>query len=371
MLTKFEVTNFKNFEKKLSLDLTKSNNYAFNKECVKEGIVNKALVYGHNGIGKSNLGFAIFDLITHLTDKYYDPSIFTNYLTACHKCKTAHFVYEFLFDKCNVRYEYGKTNHESLQYEKLYIDGKEYASIDREVNSIATINAFGAESLKKDLGESRISIITYIKKNSVLDDNSENKCFFDFVDFVCNMLFFRSLDSNSYIGFEQGSSALSTDIVEKGNINDFEIFLNEAGVECKLNIIDSGDKQDLAFDFNGKLIPFFDIASQGTKALTLFYYWFSRLKGSSSKVRFLFIDEFDAFYHHSLSALIVKYLRKINAQTIITTHNISIMTNDLLRPDCYFLMNNKGMHSLANSTVKDLREAHNIEKMYKAGAFNG
>ena len=55
----------------------------------------------------------------------------------------------------------------------------------------------------------------------------------------------------------------------------------------------------------------------------------------------------------------------------MTTHNTSIMTNDLLRPDCYFLMNGKGIKSLANCTPKELREAHNIEKMYKAGAFSG
>ena len=68
--------------------------------------------------------------------------------------------------------------------------------------------------------------------------------------------------------------------------------------------------------------------------------------------------------------MIVETLKEIGVQFILTTHNTSILSNDLLRPDCYFLMNKKKIKSLSNSTDKELREAHNIEKMYKAGAFN-
>ena len=46
------------------------------------------------------------------------------------------------------------------------------------------------------------------------------------------------------------------------------------------------------------------------------------------------------------------------------------MSNDLLRPDCYFLMYKDSIKSLAKNTTKELREAHNIEKMYKAGSFD-
>ncbi len=46
------------------------------------------------------------------------------------------------------------------------------------------------------------------------------------------------------------------------------------------------------------------------------------------------------------------------------------MSNDLLRPDCYFSMNKERVVSFANLTTKELRLAHNIEKMYKAGKFD-
>ncbi|MPM53574.1 hypothetical protein SDC9_100342 [bioreactor metagenome] len=124
----------------------------------------------------------------------------------------------------------------------------------------------------------------------------------------------------------------------------------------------------MVFDFDGKYIPFFEALSTGTSALTLFYFWYLQL--SESNVSFLFIDEFDAFYHHKLSALIVEKLKESGIQFILTTHNTSIISNDILRPDCYFLMNKEKIKSLSRCTPKELREAHNIEKMYKAGTFD-
>ena len=101
----------------------------------------------------------------------------------------------------------------------------------------------------------------------------------------------------------------------------------------------------------------------------MFYFWLQRLR-EEEKVSFLFIDEFDAFYHHELSAFLVNELKKTGIQFILTTHNTSIIINDLLRPDCYFLIYKESIKSLAKCTSKELREAHNIEKMYKAGLFN-
>lgn len=38
------------------------------------------------------------------------------------------------------------------------------------------------------------------------------------------------------------------------------------------------------------------------------------------------------------------------------------MSNKLTRPDCTFIITKDYIKSLANSTEKELREAHNIEK---------
>ncbi|MFY1021001.1 AAA family ATPase [Ectopseudomonas khazarica] len=371
MLKRFEVRNFKNFGENIIFDLTKTNGYEFNKECVEGGVVNKAIIYGYNGVGKSNLGFAIFDLVSHVTDRQKGSDSYKNYLYAGSECEMAEFKYTFSVAGGEIYYEYGKKDQETIIYETIKINGVAYAAIDRRESTRAHINIKGAETLKRDIGDTQISIVQYIKNNTVLEDNLDNKCFEAFLDFVDGMLFFRSLDSNRYIGYEQGSNSIEKDIISKNSVKDFEHFLNEAGISCKLAVMDGEEKAYLAFDFNGKKIRFLDIASQGTRSLTLFYYWYLRLKGGDSKVTFLFVDEFDAFYHYSLSILIIKLLKDVRAQTIVTTHNTSVMTNELLRPDCYFFIDGKGIHSLSNSTPKELREAHNIEKMYRAGAFGG
>ena len=87
------------------------------------------------------------------------------------------------------------------------------------------------------------------------------------------------------------------------------------------------------------------------------------------KVKFLFIDEFDATYHFDLSANIVKRLNKKNFQSILTSHNTYLMSNTLTRPDCTFIITPNSLKTLTKCTDKELREAHNIEKLYREGLF--
>jgi AAA15 family ATPase/GTPase len=369
MLTKFKISNFKSFNKDFVFDLKETNGYTFNSECIKNGIVNCALVYGHNGVGKSNLALAIFDIIEHLTDRNPNDNEYSVYLNAYNDSETADFHYEFLINSCKVVYEYKKTDHKTIVSEKFSINDEEFASLDRSNNNNAIIRFKGAETLKTEISNSSLSLLKYIKNNSELDKDNNNEVFNEFFKFIEGMLFFRSLQTNYYLGIEVGQKRVAEDIIEKNNVEDLERFLNEAGIECNLKVIELDDKKTFAFNFDGKTIPFYSIASQGTRALVMFYFWFQRIK-EKSKVSFLFIDEFDAFYHHDLSALIVKELKKTGVQFVLTTHNTSIITNDLLRPDCYFLMNKNVIRSLSKSTPKELREAHNIEKMYKAGSFN-
>lgn len=369
MLTKFSVSNFKGFNTKLIFNLKETSGYVFNKESIKNGVVNNAIVYGPNGVGKSNLGLAVFDIIGHLTDKQTNEPQYSYYLNALNNSKTAKFEYEFIFNSCEVIYTYHKTNHNTIVFESFLINGNELARVDRSVSDEVQVSFKGTETLKKNLSNQNLSLLKYVKNNSELNENEENECFMKFFEFIEGMLFFRSLQENMYIGLESGNRDVAADIIEKGNVSDLEKFLNTAGVECKLTVVKESEKEVLAFDFNGKSISFYQIASQGTMSLTLFYFWLQRIR-EESKVSFLFIDEFDAFYHHELSALIVKELKKVGIQFVLTTHNTSIITNDLLRPDCYFLMNKKSIKPLAKCTPKELREAHNIEKMYKAGSFN-
>ena len=372
MLRKFTVSNFKNFKEPFIFSLEDARNYNFNASAVKEGVVQNAIVYGYNGVGKSNLGLALFDIVGHLTDKHTDAENSygeSSYLNAYNKTQAATFKYEFLFGRQRVTYSYEKKSFRLLLKEQLIINDQIVAEIDRSQGTIARIELAGAESLNKELNNPNLSLLKYIQTNANLIDSLENRILAEFFDFVNKMLFYRSLSRNLYLGYENGVWDIETDIIKKGKLKDFELFLNEkANLDCRLEAVSTFDKIIIAFDFDGFHIPFYDIASTGTQALALFYAWSLRLR-SEQPVSFLFIDEFDAFYHHELSRAIVELLKASKTQFVLTTHNTSIMTNDLLRPDCYFLMWPNKIQSLAASTAKELREAHNIEKMYKAGAF--
>ena len=369
MLTRFEVSNFKNFNDNLVLDLTETKKFQFNEECVENGIVKKALIYGQNGTGKSNLGYAIFDILKHLTTKNVNNQFYSNYLNADSKKKTVSFVYEFKFQNGKVRYCYTKEDHATLLKEKIEINNKVFAEVDREKSTQSVINAKGAESLKKNIENKHVSIVSYIKNNAFLDEGDKtNKAFYEFIDFVENMLFFRSLDDgNSYMGHSVGGKEIDKDIIDHDNVRRFEAFLNKLGIKCKLDVLDPAGLKILVFVFENKVIPFYEIASSGTRALALFYFWFQRME--EKNIKFIFIDEFDAFYHFELAKNIIEILKEQDIQIMLTTHNTSLMSNELLRPDCYFLINHSRISNLSNLTVKELREAHNIEKMYKAHAF--
>ena len=85
----------------------------------------------------------------------------------------------------------------------------------------------------------------------------------------------------------------------------------------------------------------------------------------------MFIDEFDAYYHYELSESIVKLLEKMtNTQVILTSHNTNLLSNRIMRPDCYFILTKDKLTSLVNATDRELREGHNLEKLYMSGEFD-
>lgn len=368
MLKKFSVSNFKIFKSEITFDLTSSNGYTFNTECIKYGVVNSSMIYGHNACGKSNLGLAIFDIIEHLTDKFRVVSRYQNYLNASSTEETAKFSYEFLINGIIIKYEYEKTDYKTLVSERLWIDGNELISFDRKNgNSIFTAKLKGTETLNTEITDSSLSALKYIKNNSVLVKNNENNAFLAFYSFVEQMLFFRSLEDRIYIGQEMEKSTLASDIIRQNKVQEFEDFLNEANVKCKLAVVDTINGQNIAFDFGAKKILIDEVMSTGTSSMMLFFCWYMQV--IDSKVSFVFIDEFDAFYHHDLSKLIVKKLKQTGIQFVVTTHNTSLMSNELMRPDCYYLMGNNKIKPLSCCTEKELRYVHNIEKIYKGGGF--
>ena len=366
MLKKFSVENFKGFQNKLTLDL-EVGSYDFNSEVIKNNCISKGIIYGVNSSGKSNLGLAIFDIIIHLTERQKLMQSYDFYLNMSNSNSEANFEYEFIFDGHDVVYKYSKNDATFLLNESLSIDNTEVIFFDFTRKTGFT-KLEGTDTLNNSINsDSPISRVKFVNNNSILVDNEQNRVFNKFIHFVDNMLLFYSLDSRGYEGFMNGTESISEGIINSGKLSDFQSFLNRIGIDYKLKEQEIDGRKNIYCSFNNKSADFFKIASTGTKSLALFYYWYIRME----KASLVYIDEFDAFYHFELSKEVQKLLNKLKrVQIFTTTHNTDLMSNDLLRPDCYFLLRDNKITALSKLTDKEIRKAHNLQKMYKSGAFN-
>lgn len=369
MLKKFEVENFKGFSQRLTWDLT-ARDYSFNRNLVQGGIVNKAIIYGKNGIGKTCLGLALFDLTIHLTDKArMNPAYLNNYRNLLEPDKPVTFVYTFQFDQMEIIYEYQKMDPDFLLCEKLTVDDKVIIDYNYFIEQRRFIDSSVQGSLNIDLIDNKLSIIKYLYRNQA---SGENPAITQLMQFCENMLWYRSLsDGNSYAGFTNGRALLAENLYQSGKLREFQRFLKENGLNYELQFESVNGVHELwaVFGQGGKIhkTSFESIASTGTLALFLFFNWDIV---AFKKLSFLFIDEFDAFLHYESSEYIIQKLNQAhNFQSAVTTHNTYLMNNRLTRPDCCYIMTNNKISSLKNATSRELREGHNLEKLFLSGEF--
>ncbi len=365
MIKKFSVKNFRNFIEEIVLDFSKTKDYEYNEYLIKNNLVNKLLIYGPNNSGKSNLGAAIMDITTHLTDNLgVNNSLYNNYINGDSVDENVEFNYEFLFNKKNIKYSYKKDENCNLLSEELYENDKLLFKYNYKTNKYEN-NIEEAQTIDvKKRTNKEMSILKFIYNNTLYwKKDSALKLLMEFVD---GMLWFRSLRFNEFIGVMKSNESLDDFIIKNDLLKDFEKFLKECGQDYKLcEINDCGDKV-LGVKYKNDSARFSQVASTGTKSLWLFYYWMNR----SDKISFVYLDEFDAFYHYELSAHILRYINnKTEFQSILTTHNTYLASNELMRPDCYFLLNNCKIKSFADNTDKTIRQAHNLEKMMHGGEF--
>lgn len=366
MLKRFEVENYRGFSERLVFDLS-ARDYGFNKNLVYNGIVNKAMIYGKNGIGKSSVGLALFDIISHLTDK-------TRQYRQCYRNldypdKPVEFKYVFKFGNDEIVYSYYKMEQDYLLKEKLIVNNKLLICYDYFSDSVEDkfISPEIKGSLNIDLIDNKLSVLKYIYRNTPTNEESPIT---KVIRFCESMLWFRSLsDGASYMGYGIGGANLTDVIYESGKLCEFQSFLTKHGLDYRLKFEAENGNHILYAYYNNEnnKAPFVEIASTGTMALTLFFSWDIL---AFKNISFLFIDEFDAFIHYESAEMLVELLNNHNTfQSLITTHNTYLMQNKLTRPDCCFLMTKNKITNLYDATDREIREAHNLEKMYINGAF--
>ncbi len=371
MLSYFRVNGFRGFENDMVFDLAKTAGYRFHEEQIENGIIQRGLLFGRNGSGKSNVGHAIFDIARIASPNAPVPPSFAFSYTYGGRKEPVEFEYRFLFDKDVIRYLYKKSNPVYVFDERLFLNGKPII-VQKDGKSVLNENPW-LPSFNLRIGEGNSLLFALF---SIIDMDKENP-FFRLREFIKGMLFFRSLNrGNENFGVESRRDLVEDSIISRGKTKDLEAFLRGyAGIDLDLE-----ESQGPSIDqylgrrpkffscrFGKQSIPFSCLASSGTLSLLLFYYWSLEF----TKHSFIYIDEFDAFYHHELSSNLLKLVTSLKGpQIFLTTHNTSLMTNELMRPDTLFIIAGGKVKPLYECTEAELREGHNLEKIYRAGGFD-
>ncbi|MCM1176921.1 MAG: AAA family ATPase [Clostridium sp.] len=364
MLVKFAVKNYRGFAERIELDLSNPANYEFNQYAIKNGIIKNGIIYGPNGSGKTNFSLALFDIEYHLSPKWKKVDYYVNYIYAGNSNSVVEFEYEFMFDGINVKYEYSKNALGILVAEALYANGRMVFNRSNGEFKITKEEFIMDSNTERNLGvnANNVSVVNFLLTSYPLPNEHY---LIQLNRFVNSMLWFRNLDVREFIGLEMTSTMLDDFIISHNLLDDFKNFLEQVS-DQKFKFVKPrlGDKQ-IFCSIKNNAIPFHTIASTGTCSLQLLYFWMQRMNEAS----FVFIDEFDAFYHYRLAFEVCKRLFNMDCQVFTSSHNTYLMTNDLLRPDCNFILDNNKIKPLSECTDKELRFGHNIEKIYRANAF--
>lgn len=373
MLKKFSVMGYRNFKDEVTLDLTDTHDYRFNSQYIRNGIINNALIYGKNASGKTNLGRALMDVKTNLLLRR-DPSDSddrsirmhpyrddASFLNADSGDATAGFEYDFLLDGHDVVYRYTKDANGALRKEKLLVDEDivfDYDHVDRRMlrENLALI---GAESLNSSYSNEFSSLLAYYS-NSVPPKLAG--ILHQLRRFIFGMSMLRLGDTGG------PSPSVLMRIIDGERVSELQQFLNDYGVDERLTTRTEADGRRALYFQHKRPIPFYRNCSSGTAALVRIFASYEMTPLAS----FYFLDEFDANCHFEMAEKLIRHFGESQTcQTVATTHNTSLLSNGIMRPDCFFLLSSKRqLNSLPNLTSRELREGHNLERLFRGGEFD-
>lgn len=379
MLKKFTLKNYKNFKDKIMIDFENIAGYQFNTDCLSDDIIGKMLIYGRNATGKTNFGKALLDIGLTMFGgtRYASNGILLN---ADSKEETAVFRYEFKFEDAELDYKYSRFSNQELCDEELSINGKnifkcnfslkeynfdnldyihaETANIDRYLQSLESED-------EVEISEPKLPFLRWLISNVAFKNDSP---LIRLANYVRRMMMITVGNGMQYRGGRFNQNFYES-LENPERLKDFEDFLNAMGIECKLVLEKLPDGQRELYFSHEKLVPFYENASSGTLALAELY---RRLIGKVGEPSLIYLDEFDAFYHYEMAENVIQFFKKKypKCQMIMTSHNTNLMTNRIMRPDCLFILSRYGtLTALCNATERELREGHNLEKMYISGEF--
>jgi len=358
MLIRFSVEGYRSFAERLTLDLTRTRDYDFNTEAVLAGTVKDALVFGRNGVGKSNLLTALIDARSNVAfDKavhHTDPT----FINADADREYALFSYLLALDGHRVLYEYGRDARGTLRSERLKVDDTCVFEVDGQgvwvVNNLSHFSAgsFVVEGVEQHLGRSALSYVCANTPQNLLGP------IFSLHRFLLGM---RASDPSS---LEEDVR----EVLDQGRVADLQAFLDSLGIDETLELLPvATGAPGLYLRRDRRALAFCEACSSGARALVSL---FRLLELGPSRPTLLLLDDLSASFHHTVAnQLLQTLIVDQEVQVIATTHDTDLFSNRRLRPDCLFVLSEHGVVA-PDATMRELHEGHNLRRLYQAGAFD-
>lgn len=406
MFVEMNVTNFRSFRDTQTFTLVKGKGNellenTFSIEGVKDlGLLNSAVIYGANASGKSNLLRSLRTMkkvVTQTSQRGDKLPVVPFKLDPTTLNQPSEFEVIFIID--GIRYQYGFSANEDKIFEEwlfAYPKGRAQKWFERIFNfetqnydwSFSSLLGGTKQLWKEATRENALFLSTAVQLNS-----EQLKPLFDWFD--------KKLKFGDIGGFSPGYS-ISLCVENKKNdimkflraadlnINDIEIKKEEFNPstlpsdmpaflkELLINNMKDGQVVDVrtAHLNNHNKAVFFDFEdeSDGTKKLFAFAGpWMDVLKNGYV----LFIDELHDNLHPKLVQFLVKLFHSKetnpkNAQLIFTTHETSILSQDVFRRDQIWFCERNKMQSTSLYPLSDFspkKGKENLERSYLSGRY--
>lgn len=409
MLVKFTIKNFASIRSAQTLDMraeaytdmADSNLFEWKAEFDSQRLLNTAAIYGANASGKSNMISGLSTMMTIITKSaqwQVDEHLPYNPYRLSAETKNAETEFELEFICNNIRYLYG------FSYVENRIVTEWLFAFPKKKPQKWFLRAWDGEQYQWDLGRNltgeKQTWVNSTKKNSLflstaVQLNSEQlKPIFEW--------FNSELAIAGIHGWGVGFSAYQCDKLDEKNhilklLRDVDISIEDILIEkeefdennlpsdmpkeLKKTIIEKMKGETLfstkflRLDDDGKTVEFdLNEESDGTQRFFSFAGpWLDALACGNV----LFVDELNSNLH----PLLVKHMVKLfqnpknnpnNAQLVFTTHETSILNQDVFRRDQIWFMQKDGnqseFYSLSNFN-KPRKGYENLEERYLSGSY--
>ena len=405
MILKLEIENFRSYKNKtiFSLEATSSklkiNNY---KNVAGKKVLKSSFIYGANASGKSNIVRALFEIRKFIINKpkigddltIYDPFLFDSNTDK----KPVIFNLDFVIDEIKYSYNFSIDNNvvktETLKY---YPNNKVTILFERDKydkNKTVQYGTLGDSKKKK-----KIQVFSNQLLLSKFGDDEPNELI------TKVFLYFKELyvyNATNRLHYEVLNANVNEAVLKNVELKKkLEILIQNADTKIiGLNLFtnENDPKTEVVLDnvkwiknnysvcgvhqyFNGKKnigkkeLPFKEESVGSQNLYTLGAKIIEALEIGSVLV----VDELDTSLHPFITRMILMMfldddLNTNGAQLIFTTHDVTLLDQDLVRKDQVWITekNQEGSTDLYSlQDFEGLREDTPFEKWYLAGKFGG